>query len=150
MNREETVKEVIEILQSANYVDTAEHLYDGLKQIRREITDDTLHDFLWALESPTVLDVDGKIKECINKIKPLIVNNEMIPVKYNNKVVGYTEDEGKTIVFDNSEDAKLLLQSLDTNIGISSRGVGKISEDIVIEREVKSLDIFDLEQNKKA
>jgi hypothetical protein len=77
------------------------------------------------------------------------MNNEMIPVKYNNKVVGYTEDEGKTIVFDNSEDAKLLLlklQSLDTNIGISSRGVGKVSEDgFVIEREVKSLDIFDLE-----
>ncbi len=74
------------------------------------------------------------------------MNNKMIPVKYNDKVVGYTEDEGKTITFDNSEEAKLLLQSLDTNFGISSRGVGKVSEDgSVIEREVKSLDIFDLE-----
>ena len=70
----------------------------------------------------------------------------MIPVKYNDKVVGYTEDEGKTITFDNTEEAKLLLQSLDTNFGISSRGVGKVSEDgSVIEREVKSFDIFDLE-----
>ena len=74
------------------------------------------------------------------------MNNKMIPVKYNDKVVGYTEDEGKTITFDNTEEAKLLLQSLDTNFGISSRGVGKVSEDgSVIEREVKSLDIFDLE-----
>ena len=74
------------------------------------------------------------------------MNNKMIPVKYNDKVVGYTEDEGKTITFDNNEEAKLLLQSLDTNFGISSRGVGKVSEDgSVIEREVKSIDIFDLE-----
>lgn len=73
MNRDETIKEVIDILQSANYVDTAEHLYDGLKQIKREITDITLHDFLWALESSTVLDIDGKIKECIDKIKPLVI-----------------------------------------------------------------------------
>ena len=74
------------------------------------------------------------------------MNNKMVPVKYNDKVVGYTEDEGKTITFDNTEEAKLLLQSLDTNFGISSRGVGKVSEDgSVIEREVKSLDIFDLE-----
>lgn len=74
------------------------------------------------------------------------MNNKMIPVKYNDKVVGYTEDEGKTITFDNTEEAKLLLQSLDTNFGISSRGVGKVSEDgSVIEREVKSFDIFDLE-----
>ena len=74
------------------------------------------------------------------------MNNKMIPVKYNDKVVGYTEDEGKTITFDNTEEAKLLLKSLDTNFGISSRGVGKVSEDgSVIEREVKSVDIFDLE-----
>ena len=74
------------------------------------------------------------------------MNNKMIPVKYNDKVVGYTEDEGKTITFDNTEEAKLLLQSLDTNFGISSRGVGKVSEDgSVTEKEVKSIDIFDLE-----
>ena len=73
------------------------------------------------------------------------MNNEMIPLNYNGKVVGFSDDEGKSIHFNNSEGAKLLLQSLDTNIGISSRGVGKVSEDgSVIEREVKSLDIFDL------
>lgn len=82
MNREKTIKEVIEILQSSNYVDTAEHLYDSLKQIRREITDGTLNDLLLALESSTVLDLDGKIKECINKIKPLIMSIE----KYNKKL----------------------------------------------------------------
>jgi hypothetical protein len=69
----------------------------------------------------------------------------MIPVNYKGKVVGYTEDEGKTIHFDDSEEAKLILQSLDMNIGISSRGFGKVSEDgSVIDKEVKSLDIFDL------
>jgi hypothetical protein len=38
------------------------------------------------------------------------MNNEMIPVNYKGKVVGYTEDEGKTIHFDDSEEAKLLLE----------------------------------------
>ena len=72
----------------------------------------------------------------------------MIPVNYKGKVVGYTDDEGKTIHFDNSEETKLLLQSLDMNIGISSRGVGKVSEDgSVIEREITSLDICDLKNS---
>jgi len=71
------------------------------------------------------------------------MNNEMIPIKYNGKVVGYTQDEGKTIHFNDSEETKLLLKSLNTNIGISSRGVGKISEDgFAIERKVESFDIF--------
>jgi hypothetical protein len=76
MNKEEIVKEVITILETSDYVDPAEHLYDGLKLVKREITHNTLHDFLWALESSTVIDVDGKIEECINKIKPLLNQNE--------------------------------------------------------------------------
>ena len=51
MNKEEVIKEVITILDRSNYIDPAEHLYDGLKQIKREITYATVHDFLWTLES---------------------------------------------------------------------------------------------------
>jgi hypothetical protein len=74
MNKEEIIKEVITLLDTSNYVDPAEHLYDGLKQIKREITYATLHDFLWALESSTVTDVDGRVTECANKIKPLLAD----------------------------------------------------------------------------
>jgi hypothetical protein len=74
MNKEEIIKEIISILDTSNYVDPAEHLYDGLKQIKREITYATVHDFLWALESSTVGDVDGKVAECANKIKPLLAD----------------------------------------------------------------------------
>jgi hypothetical protein len=73
MSKEEIIKEVISILETSDYVDLAEDLYDGLKQIKREITYSTIHDFLWALESSTVIDVDGKVAECANKIKPLLV-----------------------------------------------------------------------------
>lgn len=73
------------------------------------------------------------------------MNNETIPVNYKGKVIGYTQDEGKTITFNDSEEAKLLLQSLDMNVWILSRGIGKVSEDnSVIEREITSLDICDL------
>ena len=74
MNKEEIIKEVITILDTSNYIDTAEHLYDGLKQIKREITYATVHDFLWALESSTVTDVDGRVTECANKIKRLLAD----------------------------------------------------------------------------
>ena len=74
MNKEEIIKEVITILDTSNYIDTADHLYDGLKQIKREITYATVHDFLWALESSTVTDVDGRVTECANKIKRLLAD----------------------------------------------------------------------------
>ena len=74
MNKEEIVKEVITILDTSSYIDPAEHLYDGLKQIKREITYATVHDFLWALESSTVIDVNGIVSECANKIKPLLAD----------------------------------------------------------------------------
>ena len=76
MNKEEIIKEVISILETSDYVDTAEDLYDGLKQIKREITYATVHDFLWALESSTVIDVDVKVAECAKKIKPLLESYE--------------------------------------------------------------------------
>jgi len=74
MNKEEVVKEIITILDTSSYIDPAEHLYDGLKQIKREITYATVHDFLWALESSTVIDVDGRVTECAKKIKPLLAD----------------------------------------------------------------------------
>lgn len=78
MSKETVVKEVIEILSTSNYIDTSEDIYNGLKQIKREITLNTVHDFLWALESSTVIDVDGKVSECSEKIKSLLeyMNNE--------------------------------------------------------------------------
>ena len=68
------IQEVIKILESSNYVDSAEHLYDGLKVIRRN--PNNLHDFLWALESPTVFDFDGKVKQCADMIRPLLNQNK--------------------------------------------------------------------------
>jgi hypothetical protein len=74
MSKEEIIKEIISILDTSNYVDPADHIYDGLKQIKREITYATVHDFLSALESSTVGDFDGKVAECANKIKPLLAD----------------------------------------------------------------------------
>jgi hypothetical protein len=91
MNKEEIIKEVISILDTSDYVDPAEHLYDGLKQIKREITYSTVHDFLWALESPTVIDVDGKVAECAKKIKPLLADMT-IDEAYENYLQHYDDD----------------------------------------------------------
>jgi hypothetical protein len=91
MNKEEIIKEVISILDTSDYVDPAEHLYDGLKQIKREITYSTIHDFLWALESSTVIDVDGKVAECAKKIKPLLADMT-IDEAYENYSKEYVKD----------------------------------------------------------
>ena len=94
MNKEEIIKEVITILDTSNYVDPAEHLYDGLKQIKREITYATVHDFLWALESSTVLDVDGRVTECANKIKRLLTDMTIDESyeKYQTEMMFHPED----------------------------------------------------------
>ena len=65
------LEEVLSILRMSDYVDPAEHLYDGIKLMRRPVTEGTLHDILWALESSTVIDIDGKVKECIDIVRPL-------------------------------------------------------------------------------
>ena len=69
----EIIQKVVRILESSNYFDPAEHLYDGLKVIRRN--PNNIHDFLWALESPTVIDFDGKVKQCADMIRPLLNQN---------------------------------------------------------------------------
>jgi hypothetical protein len=65
------IERVLEILNTSDYVDPAEHLYDGMKLMIRPITEGTLHDFLWALESSTIIDIDGKVKECADIVRPL-------------------------------------------------------------------------------
>ena len=94
MNKEEIIKEVITILDTSNYIDPAEHLYDGLKQIKRKITYATVHDFLWALESSTVTDVDGRVTECANKIKRLLADMTIDEAyeKYQTEMMFHPED----------------------------------------------------------
>ena len=70
--------EVLEKLDTSNYIDPAEHAYDAIKGIKRHLDDDNLeyyiHDFLWGLENSTVLDVDGDVKECCNLIRECVDN----------------------------------------------------------------------------
>ena len=72
MNKEDLIKKVIKILETSDYIDPAEHLYDGLKTIRRN--PDNIGDFLWALESLTIIDVDNKVKECRDMLKNFLEN----------------------------------------------------------------------------
>ena len=64
----ELIIQILKKLENSDYVDLAEHLYDAIKVMKRHLDDDNLeyyiHDFLWVLESDTVLDVDGVVKEC--------------------------------------------------------------------------------------
>jgi len=72
----ELIIEILKKLEKSNYVDSAEHLYDAIKEINRHINDDNLNyyipDFLFGLESSTVLDCDGVVKECSNLIHKYI------------------------------------------------------------------------------
>jgi len=67
----------LEKLSEIDYLDSAEHLYDAIKQIKRHLDDDNLDyhidDFLWGLESSTVIDMSyngdeiGKISKFIRE-----------------------------------------------------------------------------------
>lgn len=60
--------------------------------------------------------------------------NKEIPVNYNGEVIGYTADEGKTIIFNNEDSSKKLNELLKNKIvGVSSRAIGKIKSDNTIE-----------------
>lgn len=70
----EVILEAIKRLDEIEYVDMAEHLYDAIKTIKRHLDDDKLDyyidDFLWGLESNTVLDISGsEIKNLCNWIR---------------------------------------------------------------------------------
>jgi hypothetical protein len=67
-----------------------------------------------------------------------------IPVTYNGVIVGHSEDEGKTIHFHSSEEAKKVMNLLNSKqtIWVSSRGTGKVNEDgIIKEHEVHSYSV---------
>jgi len=81
-NKEKTVNEyIIEIIseiENSDYIDPAEHIYDGIKRISRHLNDTEenlmtyVNDFHQALSSSVNIDVDGTIKNCIKKIDVLI------------------------------------------------------------------------------
>jgi len=70
--------------------------------------------------------------------------NKAIPVKYNGEVVGYTVDGGKTMVFNDSDTSKKMVDELlNQTIGISARAIGKIKDDNTVEETEKiSYDIL--------
>lgn len=65
----ELIIEILNKLEKSNYIDTAEHLYDAIRNIKSHIDDENLYlytnDLLLSLTSCTVIDNDGVIKECI-------------------------------------------------------------------------------------
>jgi hypothetical protein len=65
--------------------------------------------------------------------------NKGIPVKYNDEIVGYTADEGKTIQFNDSDTSKKVIEMLTQNQGgwVSSRSIGEIKSDNTIEEKEK-------------
>lgn len=69
----EVILEVLKQLDKIEYVDTAEHLYDAVKHIKRHLDDDNLEhyidDFLWGLESSTVIDIHGEIEKLCKFIR---------------------------------------------------------------------------------
>jgi hypothetical protein len=73
ITEKDVVIEVLKRLEKSNYVDPAEHLYDAIKNIKKHLDDENIEhhirDFLWGLESMTVLDVDGVVKECSNLMR---------------------------------------------------------------------------------
>ena len=68
-NLQETVKDVLSILDKANYVDPAEILYDGIKGVKREVTINTVKDLIWSLENEAVVCYDDSFKLCIALLK---------------------------------------------------------------------------------
>ena len=54
-----------------------------------------------------------------------------VEVKSNGIVIGYTYDEGKTIDFLDNDEAKKVLDKMNTGIpiGVSSRRMGNVDED---------------------
>ena len=69
----------------------------------------------------------------------------IIPVKYNDVVIGYTEDDGKTITFFETETAREVKKKCLSGhpLSISARSVGCIDETgNITHQELKELNIF--------
>lgn len=85
----EVILEVIERLDQIEYADTAEHLYDAVKMIKRHLDDDNLDDyiddFLWGLESSTVFDFSFPNGTEIEKLSKFIIESR-VACKRENKL----------------------------------------------------------------
>lgn len=71
-------------------------------------------------------------------------HGKKIPVRYNDILVGYTDDEMLSIEFNESEEAKKVKKLLSTNqtVWVSSRKLGEVLDDkSIIEKEIVSYDI---------
>jgi hypothetical protein len=72
----------------------------------------------------------------------------IIHVKYKNKIIGYTIDNGKTIQFNDSVEAKEILESKDKTHFISSRSIGRTQIDkTVIENHIIEICLTDLKND---
>jgi hypothetical protein len=106
---------VLEKLENSNYFDPAEYLYDAIKGIRHHLNDDDielyLHDFLWGLNSPTISDFDGVVKESIdiiknmqsfiNKNKELPSNTREVEILINGSICKCMYYDEKSVIFPN-------------------------------------------------
>jgi hypothetical protein len=71
-----------------------------------------------------------------------------IPVTYKSKIIGYTIDNGKTIIFNDSVEAKEILESKDKTHFVSSRSIGQTQIDkSVIETEIIEIAIMDIKND---
>lgn len=73
----QTVIDVLNILDKKqdSYIDSAEHVYDACKTIKRHLDDDDLimyiGDFILGLSSYTNLDIDGTLSKCVEMLRAL-------------------------------------------------------------------------------
>jgi hypothetical protein len=92
----------------------------------------------------TQAEKDGLINMFGNKI---FISDISIPVTFNNTIVGYTCNEGKTIEFvdNNARDMLQDMLNIQGLIGISSRSVGNIDEyDFITNKKPIELSFFKL------
>lgn len=74
----ELLIKILGILENADYLDPAEHMYDAIKNIKSDIrnkkeADYNIHDFLSSMRSASVHDLDGNIKYCHDLLKEYYV-----------------------------------------------------------------------------
>lgn len=73
----QTIIDVLNILENkqSRYSDPAEHIYDGMKIIKRHLNEDDLilyvDDFIWALSSEVNGDFDGTLSKCIEMLRTI-------------------------------------------------------------------------------
>ena len=80
MEKNQIIRKVLEKLESSDYIDPAEHIYDAIKVIKRKLnsnlTQTDIGCFLRGLESSANIDIDGVLAECVNILKNEFVTKE--------------------------------------------------------------------------